>query len=415
MYGNLMMYFHPQDSLPMETLAHCPLCGEHLVPSATIDTRMIYLHDLAPGSEIVMCNGCGVVLQQRRLATMGWECYNEAFSSDGQAKWDHDTYRFEPELAALAQYCEDHAVVLDVGCNFGELTKLLCDKGYAAEGTDIRAAALHYGRRTYGLTLHEGFYNMQTAQAIGTRFDAIISVHAFEHFHDPLAGLQAMRYNLKGSGLVFLTVPDTEPLAPPTNRMPFDFFTSGHPFYYDRFTLEYLLKKAGFDVIAMNRNSDVVSERPVLRAIAKKRDVSDTDLTVPRPYYTTEDLIAFQTAFIRQREEAVLTNLALKNSTKVAVYGAWLYGLLTVKALDRKGHQVALVVDSDPDKWGHLLAGHVIRAPEEIKNNSSLGAVVITSIGGFEPIKHHIRRHLGLKSIPLLSIAGGIIRKKHAA
>jgi hypothetical protein len=71
-------------------------------------------------------------------------------------------------------------------------------------------------------------------------------------------------------------------------------------------------------------------------------------------------------------------------------------------------------VDSDPGKWGHLLAGHPIQAPEELKANSSLGAVVIASIGGFEPIKNQIRRQLGLKTIPLLSIAGGIIRKKHA-
>ena len=414
MYGNLMMYFHPQDRLPMETLTHCPICAENLAHTTVFDTSSIYLHDLAPGSEIVMCNGCGVVLQRRRLAATSWEGYNEAFSSDGQTKWDHDTYRFEPELNALAQYCRNHAAILDVGCNFGELTKLLCDKGYAAEGTDIRASAIDYGRRTYGLPLHEGYYNMQTAQFIGDRFDAVISVHAFEHFHDPLACLQAMRFNLKYNGLVFLTLPDTEPLIPPTNGMPFDFFTSGHPFYYDRFTLENILKQSGFDVLEIKRGFDPVSERPVLRAIAKKRDVGEPDFKARRPNYTAAALTEFQTTFIRQREEAILTNLALNAPTRVAVYGAWLYGLLTVKALGRNGHQIALVVDSDPGKWGHLLAGHIIRSQEELKQDSSLGAVAIASIGGFEAIKNQIRQHPGMQTVPLLSIAGGIIRKKHA-
>jgi len=203
-------------------------------------------------------------------------------------------------------------------------------------------------------------------------------------------------------------------LTPPTNGMPFDFFTSGHPFYYDRRTLESILRKSGFDVIEISWGSDPVSERPVLRAIAKKREVGDADLKSPKVSYTTEALLDFQTGFIRQREEAILTNLALNAPIRVAVYGAWLYGLLTVKALERNGHQIALVVDSDPGKWGHLLAGHIIQSPEKLKQDPTLGAVVIASIGGFESIKSQILLHPEMQSLPLLSIAGGIIRKKHA-
>jgi hypothetical protein len=104
----------------------------------------------------------------------------------------------------------------------------------------------------------------------------------------------------------------------------------------------------------------------------------------------------------------------MERPTTVTVYGAWLYGLLTVKALEGNGHKVAVVADSDPGKWGHLLAGHLIQAPEEIKKDPSVEVVVITSIGGFESIKNHIRQHLALKTLPVLSISGGIIRKRHA-
>lgn len=443
MYGNLMMYFRPEDTLPMETLGQCPVCSQPLDQLSSlnrIDIDAIYLHDLAPGSEIIMC-GCGLVLQRRRLAQKGWADYNEAFPTDGKTGWDKDGFRFEPELNNLTHYCGNQAAVLDVGCGFGELTKLLKDRGYQAEGTDIRKSALDYGRKAHGLVLHQGFYNAKTAQAMGCRFDAIISVHAFEHFHDPLATLQAMRLNLRDGGFVFLTVPDTEPFRDPDkslgtkpqtdtgNRkdtganngpngpivdgMPFDFFTSGHPFYYDRITLGYILKRCGFDLVTIERGNDNVSERPVLRAIAKKGTGTRADPAPPKACYDFKDLTAFQSAFIRRRETAILANLGFNKATIVAVYGAWLYGQLTVGALSQGGHKVALVVDSDPGKWGHLLAGHLIKDPQELKQRPEIQAVVVTSIGAFEPIQNHIRG-MGLGELPIFSIAGGIIRKKHA-
>ena len=127
----------------------------------------------------------------------------------------------------------------------------------------------------------------------------------------------------------------------------------------------------------------------------------------------TDNLTAFQAAFIRRRETAILGNLGFNKATIVAVYGAWLYGQLTVGALSQGGHRVALVVDSDPGKWGHLLAGHLIKDPQELKQRPEIQAVVVTSIGAFEPIQNHIRG-MGLGELPIFSIAGGIIRKKHA-
>ncbi|MEW6667493.1 MAG: methyltransferase domain-containing protein [Thermodesulfobacteriota bacterium] len=414
MYGNLMMYFLPGEELTFQDLGRCPVCDADLAQAPRIDTEAIYLHDLAPGSEVALCGGCGVVLQKKRLAECEWERYNDAFPSEGSVRWDQNPQRFDPELQAVRTHCPAGAAVLDVGCGFGEFAMILKEAGYAAEGIDIRSGALQYGREQFGLRLHAAFYNEEAARRLGERFDALVSIHAFEHFHDPRATLRAMHINLKEKGLVFLTVPDGEPLDPSIDIMPFDFYTSGHPFYYDARVLGHILRTGGFEVVFIEKGFDAVSERPVLRAAGRKNGGSTACLPLSGNGPSAAEITRFQEAFILRREKEILRNLAFPRPMRVAVYGAWLYGLLTVRALERNGHCVAAVVDSDKGKWGHMLAGHPIQSPDTISKDPSVEAAVITSIGGYESIKNQIHRHLGLDALPLLSIAGGIIRKRHA-
>lgn len=405
-----MMYFLPDERLEYEIVTTCPLCGADLMEAREMNTRTHYLHDLSEGIEIVRCVSCGLVLQRRRLAASQWETFNSSYPSDGSLGWEDGDNRFREEIARIRQYCPEGSSILDVGCGFGELTNLLRDTGFAAEGVDPRADALAFGREHHGLTLHAGFYDSRTSGALGERFQAIVSIHAFEHFQNPLETLRLMSGNLVPGGTLFLTVPDiTPPLRDPGIK-PFDFYTPGHLLYYEPSTLETALRVAGFEPLAVERDFDGTSEKPILRCTARKAIPSSA-----RPRWTAAPLSAgeieaFQAGFLRRREEAVLRNLALGDSEQVAVYGTWLYGLIALHAIEKSGRKVVSVVDSDPGKWGHLFAAHVIAPPEDLRTACQPDAVAVTSVNGFGEICRLIRGDLGLKDIPVHSIAGGLIR-----
>lgn len=404
------MYFHPEDRLSFEALSDCSICGHPLASAHLIDTHRLYLHDLPQGVEVVSCSYCRTILQRRRLAETEWSRFNNAYSVNGGASWDNQNHRFDKELDLLKRVCSKDSAILDVGCGFGELVKYLNDAGFSAEGIDPRGAALSEGRNRFGLTLHEGFYNNETQRSLATRFDAIVSVHVFEHFSTPGETLYNMANNLKSGGFCLLTVPDIAPVSLETDIKPFDFYTPGHLFYFDRWSLSFLLEKAGFEVIAIDQDNDFISEKPILRALARKQAGQIPIPTFPEPEYGTIDIDRSQSAFIEKRETAILENLSLRIPSNILLFGTWLYGILTLHALEKNGHTIIGVVDSDEGKWNHLFSGHIIDSPEILRNGTQPDVAVVTSINGYEAIKQKIRSEFSTKEIPILSIAGGIIR-----
>jgi SAM-dependent methyltransferase len=411
MYGHRMMYFEPNESLAFETIRSCPLCLADLRDAREIDTRTLYLHDLCEGISIVQCPQCGLVMQRTRLAASQWESFNNSYPSDGSRGWDSNEERFQGELELIRRHCPKGGSVLDIGCGYGELPKLLQERGFAAEGIDPRGDALIYGRRHYGLRLHEGFYDPAASKNLGTRFHAIVSIHAFEHFADPVSTLKLIGENLVAGGVAVLTVPDIAPLAEDPGIKPFDFYTPSHLFYFDASTLGAALGAAGFEVLRLERGFDPSSDKPVLTAAARKAGSQAVPTNPWKKSVTTESLDQFQRKFIEHREESVLRNIgALEPGSKTAIYGTWLYGLLSIHALEDAGHHVVKVVDSDRGKWEHLFAGQTIASPEELSAIGDIDAIVVTSINGFQSIQRTIREDLHMETVKVLSIAGGMIR-----
>lgn len=120
-------------------------------------------------------------------------------------------HRFGRKFGRYADWIAGHIPAgkcLDIGCSTGLFPRILCDRGYEAEGIEINESCAAWGRREYGVVIHNtpieecGFEE-------GT-FDVISMTDVAEHMQDPLFFLSEVRRYLRPNGLALVTFPDIQ-------------------------------------------------------------------------------------------------------------------------------------------------------------------------------------------------------------
>jgi SAM-dependent methyltransferase len=82
-------------------------------------------------------------------------------------------------------------------------------------------------------------------QANETKYDIVIMRHVLEHFLDPLNILTKVRNVLADGGILYIAVPNC---LKPTSNLELSWFRIVHTYYFNKFTLENLVQKAGFKI-----------------------------------------------------------------------------------------------------------------------------------------------------------------------
>ncbi len=84
------------------------------------------------------------------------------------------------------------------------------------------------------------------------KYDLIYSCHSLEHYRDPVSNLQWIYSNLNDTGYFYIEVPNIDAIDNKNNVD--EFFYDMHLFYFEKNTLENILHKVGFEVVANNSN-----------------------------------------------------------------------------------------------------------------------------------------------------------------
>jgi SAM-dependent methyltransferase len=96
--------------------------------------------------------------------------------------------------------------LLDIGCGPGFFLKTAIARGWQGHGIEpSRQASAH--ARDLGATVTEGFFNAETAAALG-RFDAVNLTNVLEHVADPVAVLTCAVQLLEPGGVLCVGVPN---------------------------------------------------------------------------------------------------------------------------------------------------------------------------------------------------------------
>lgn len=133
----------------------------------------------------------------------------EAVLAEYKAYPDTQPKGFEPFHASTVEpmFCEvpQGAKVLDVGCNSGEMMKLLIEsKGCDCTGVDVSETALDLARAK-GLKVING--DAESLPFPDETFDVVILREVLVHLHDPVKGLTEIRRVLKKDGFLLGSTP----------------------------------------------------------------------------------------------------------------------------------------------------------------------------------------------------------------
>lgn len=139
--------------------------------------------------------------------------------------------------------------LLEVGCATGLLLKAFETRGWQTAGIEISQSASEFARTKLGLNVKTG---MVSSETVGSdSFDAIVMIHTFEHFPNPLQALQLLRENLAKTGFLIIQLPNVASLEARIKgktwqgwRIPY------HLFHYTPRTLHKVLQKCGYRIVS---------------------------------------------------------------------------------------------------------------------------------------------------------------------
>jgi SAM-dependent methyltransferase len=222
------------------------VCGGALQPAFAKD-----------GFELVLCTTCGL-LMRRRLP--GRDELEEIYAPeyfaldvnhpvDGYADYIGDAERYREtarrRLALLERFVPAHGKLLDVGAAAGFFVAEARRAGWDAEGVDVAAHVVEWGRRELGAPLRVGgIADVDDTYAVVTMWDYI------EHSLDPAGDLARAHELLAPDGVVALSTGDRDSLAARISGKRWHLLTPRHHnFFFSASTLTRLLGRSGFDVV----------------------------------------------------------------------------------------------------------------------------------------------------------------------
>jgi SAM-dependent methyltransferase len=138
--------------------------------------------------------------------------------------------------------------VLDIGAGLGVFLAKFLDNTYDGYALEVNKVAARHIRRELKIPVYRAL--VQDFK-INRKFDLITLNKVIEHIKKPLGVLRAIKDMLSENGLSYLELPDTRSYE--SGGSASDAFASGHYMVYNPASVAYLVNKAGYEVLNINR------------------------------------------------------------------------------------------------------------------------------------------------------------------
>ena len=226
-------------------LRACVVCGGALEAAFVKD-----------GFELVSCARCGLLMRRmlpspeelREIYAPEYFALDANRPVDGYADYLGDAERHREtarrRLARLDRFVPARGKLLDVGAAAGFFVDEARRAGWDAEGVDVAAHMVEWGRRELGAPLRlGGMADIADTYAAVTMWDYI------EHSLDPAGDLTRARELLGTGGVVALSTGDRDSLAARVSGKRWHLLTPRHHnFFFSVSTVTRLLERTGFQV-----------------------------------------------------------------------------------------------------------------------------------------------------------------------
>lgn len=244
-----------QMSDSFETVA-CLICDSDRPRVFYSHRRDPFLRTLGIGRRVVwnMCMACGFLYQSPRpTKALLTEIYRKSYrpAEPTPAYLAEKRADAEDKVAWLSKHLGGGGTgrrVLDIGSGEGSLLRGFQQAGWDAYGTEVTESFAKWGEKHFGVNIHVGELDERAYR--GAHFDLVTLSHILEHIHEPWGFLATVKGRMEAGGKVFVEVPD---LLVPRGAFSENRFASPHLWGFSEETLGDLMRKAGFNVVKVER------------------------------------------------------------------------------------------------------------------------------------------------------------------
>ena len=224
----------------LETI-DCPVCT-----SGDFDELFVKAQE-----QFSRCARCGLVLinprpQARSLAATYDTQYSEFYVTKAEKK----RRRVGRWVERIQRRYVDSGRWMDVGCSAGFVVEAAAQRGFDAYGVDVEAGAIRHARDQ--LRLDNVFCGALEQQDFAPGFFDVISLYdVIEHVPDLNATVATVARLLKADGVIEIRTPDVGHFRVPRDLASWsEIKPSEHLYYFDRGTLDKLMRKHGLAITA---------------------------------------------------------------------------------------------------------------------------------------------------------------------
>lgn len=232
----------------------CPFCGDEQF------TAVSNAADYGIPVRNVLCVHCGLVyispqpseeeiaqyyrstfIQKRHAIESVESARARALAKGSEKKYSIDFF---------ADGLNSSSKVLEIGCSYGFLLKIIYEKtGAAVQGVEPSEVSGSFAREEFHIPVFTGTVESYLSSKPQEKFSLIILYHVLEHLRDPVSVLKTLKGMLVPGGRIYIAVPDVTHIQEPLES----FFQVPHLVTFSPWTLSKVLEAAGFSPVKFQR------------------------------------------------------------------------------------------------------------------------------------------------------------------
>lgn len=250
----------------------------------------------------------------------------------------------------------ENGQVLEIGCFDGSFLSLF--EGHRLIGCEPNPMGRVAAER-YGVELVPRYFSAHDFER--SSIDLVVMRHLIEHLPEPLETLEACRQIIRPNGRLLIETPNIEHTL--ANHVVGNFYHQ-HLHYFSRESLPFLLRRAGFKIVAHGIKD--FRQFIVATPVDDRREEALDDSLVPYGAMI-RNLIDGYRRYLETLRIDIAGWLA-ENPGRIAIYGASSTATGILYAGGLPAERLAYLVDADPRKHGKVLpgSGRTVFPPEHL-------------------------------------------------
>lgn len=241
----------------------CGLCGSNAISKFMKFSKVNSASGLSSASsdkledDLVRCRNCKIVFTYpRSISEEDLSQYADAENFDHQSQ---DKYREITFKRAIGKYLKTFRFkepILDIGCATGSFLSCLHSLGFRDfEGIEPSEWSVSYIRNNLNFNVKSGYFS---ASLYSKKFNFITAWDVIEHVPDPVSFINEIKKIILDGGYLFLNTPNHDSLSRKIFRRNWPFYLKVHLYYFNDFSLKYLLGKHGFKLVESKVHSQTL-------------------------------------------------------------------------------------------------------------------------------------------------------------